>query len=266
MVGSCPLIASGLALVWAWPIIVFSGPRKCQGACSSTPPLSILRRYLLRRRREGQLETRVQELETIIQAKARRESQLGAGYAGWRNYPPVQRFERRSRRDRADRADRADRGPLRRVARWLPLQPKSSVVRPLPAVRLSARPRAGSTCPRLPKAVEMAPSSARASRSSPRIANIRCQFHDLTQIEGRFLGTGGQEPVNSTFLINRQWFMFSGRLTKPYEYFVSWAQGLDTITPLDVWLNVNYDIACNSRWAACSRLSLMNGSTSRPTP
>jgi phosphate-selective porin OprO and OprP len=22
---------------------------------------------------------------------------------------------------------------------------------------------------------------------------------------------------------------------------VSWAQGLDTITPLDVWLNVNYD-------------------------
>ena len=66
-------------------------------------------------------------------------------------------------------------------------------------------------------------------------------FHDLTQVEGRFLGTGGQEPVNSTFLINRQWFMFSGRLTKPYEYFVSWAQGLDTITPLDVWLNVNYD-------------------------
>ena len=67
------------------------------------------------------------------------------------------------------------------------------------------------------------------------------QFHDLTQIEGRFLGTGGQEPVNSTFLINRQWFMFSGRLTKPYEYFVSLAQGLDTITPLDVWMNVNYD-------------------------
>ena len=66
-------------------------------------------------------------------------------------------------------------------------------------------------------------------------------FHDLTQVEGRFLGTGGQEPVNSTFLINRQWFMFSGRLTKPYEYFVSWAQGLDSITPLDVWLNVNYD-------------------------
>lgn len=34
--------------------------------------------------------------------------------------------------------------------------------------------------------------------------------------------------------------MFSGRLTKPYKYFVSWAQGLDTITPLDVWLNVHY--------------------------
>jgi phosphate-selective porin OprO/OprP len=72
-------------------------------------------------------------------------------------------------------------------------------------------------------------------------SEFQLQFHDLTQTEGRFLGTGNQEPVNSTFLINRQWFMFSGRLTKPYEYFVSWAQGLDTITPLDVWLNVHYD-------------------------
>ena len=56
-------------------------------------------------------------------------------------------------------------------------------------------------------------------------SEYQLQFHDLTQVEGRFVGTGGQEPVNSTFLINRQWFMFAGRLTKPYEYFVSWRRG-----------------------------------------
>ena len=35
--------------------------------------------------------------------------------------------------------------------------------------------------------------------------------------------------------------MFAGRLTKPYEYFVSWAQGIDVVSPLDVWLNIHYD-------------------------
>ena len=61
---------------------------------------------------------------------------------------------------------------------------------------------------------------------------FQLQFHDLTQIEGRFLGKGGQEPVNSTFLINRQWFMFAGRLTKPYEYFISWRRAS---TPSPPW-------------------------------
>jgi len=67
------------------------------------------------------------------------------------------------------------------------------------------------------------------------------QFHDLTQIEGRFYEQGGQDPVRDTFAIPRQWYLFSGRITKPYEYLVSLQQSFDAILPLDVFLNVNYD-------------------------
>ena len=67
------------------------------------------------------------------------------------------------------------------------------------------------------------------------------QFHDLTQIEFRGYQQGGQNPVRDTFAIPRQWYMFSGRITKPVEYFVSIQQAYDTILPLDVFLNFNYD-------------------------
>ena len=67
------------------------------------------------------------------------------------------------------------------------------------------------------------------------------QFHDLTQIEYRGYQQGGQNPVHDTFAIPRQWYMFSGRITKPFEYFVSFQQGYDTISPLDVFANINYD-------------------------
>ena len=67
------------------------------------------------------------------------------------------------------------------------------------------------------------------------------QFHDLTQIEFRGYQQGGQNPVRDTFAIPRQWYMFSGRVTKPVEYFVSFQQAYDTIIPLDVFLNFNYD-------------------------
>jgi phosphate-selective porin OprO/OprP len=67
------------------------------------------------------------------------------------------------------------------------------------------------------------------------------QFHNLTQVDGRFYQQAGQEPVADTFALPRQWFMFSGRLTKPLEYFVSLANGFDTVTTLDDFLNVHYD-------------------------
>ena len=67
------------------------------------------------------------------------------------------------------------------------------------------------------------------------------QVHDLTQVDGRFYTQGQQVPVTSTFLIPRQWVIFAGRLTKPFEYYVSIAEGIDNLNILDVFMNINFD-------------------------
>jgi phosphate-selective porin OprO/OprP len=67
------------------------------------------------------------------------------------------------------------------------------------------------------------------------------QFHDLTQFDYRGYQQGGQTNVHDTFVFPRQWFMFSGRLTKPFGYFVSFANGFDVFTILDCFLDVDYD-------------------------
>ena len=67
------------------------------------------------------------------------------------------------------------------------------------------------------------------------------QFHDLTQIEFRGYQQGGQNPTHDTFALPRQWWMFSGRITKPWEYFLSFQNGFDTFTGLDMFLNAHYD-------------------------
>ncbi len=67
------------------------------------------------------------------------------------------------------------------------------------------------------------------------------QFHDLTELDGRFYGIRDQTPVSNTFDIARQWFVFNGHLTRPYEYYVSFNNAFDTFSALDVFLNVNYD-------------------------
>ena len=67
------------------------------------------------------------------------------------------------------------------------------------------------------------------------------QFHNLTHIDGRFYEQGAQNPVKDTFAIPRQWWMFSGRITKPWEYFLSFQNGFDTINMLDVFINAHYD-------------------------
>ena len=67
------------------------------------------------------------------------------------------------------------------------------------------------------------------------------QFHDLTQFEYRGYQQYGQTPVKDSFLFPRQWFMFSGRITKPIGYFLSLAEGFDTTNILDVFLDLEYD-------------------------
>jgi phosphate-selective porin OprO/OprP len=71
------------------------------------------------------------------------------------------------------------------------------------------------------------------------------QFHDLTQVDYRgYEDTPtiiGAEEFRSTFGIPRQWWIFSGRLTKPFEYYVVPAFGFDNVNLLDVFLNVHFD-------------------------
>ena len=67
------------------------------------------------------------------------------------------------------------------------------------------------------------------------------QFHNLTELDGRFYGIPNQTPVSDTFGIARQWFVFNGHLSRPYEYYVSFNDSFDTFAALDVFLNVNYD-------------------------
>lgn len=67
------------------------------------------------------------------------------------------------------------------------------------------------------------------------------QFHNLTQFDYRGYEQGGQTSARDTFAFPRQWFMFSGRMTKPFGYFVSLANGFDAVTLLDCFLDVEYD-------------------------
>jgi phosphate-selective porin OprO/OprP len=67
------------------------------------------------------------------------------------------------------------------------------------------------------------------------------QFHDLTQFEYRGYQQGGQTGVHDSFLFPRQWWMFTGRVTKPIGYFVSFANGFDAFTILDVFLDFDFN-------------------------
>jgi phosphate-selective porin OprO/OprP len=72
------------------------------------------------------------------------------------------------------------------------------------------------------------------------------QFHNLTQFDYRgYEDTPHANIINdrfqSTFGFPRQWWIFSGRLTKPFEYFVVPAFGFDNVNLLDAFLNVNLD-------------------------
>lgn len=66
------------------------------------------------------------------------------------------------------------------------------------------------------------------------------QFHDLTQIDGRFYNREQQDPVKETFTIPRQWWIFSGKLTQPIEYSAVIAEGFDTVNLLDAFINLHY--------------------------
>jgi phosphate-selective porin OprO and OprP len=67
------------------------------------------------------------------------------------------------------------------------------------------------------------------------------QFHDLTQFDYRGYTQGGQTQVHDGFAFPRQWWMWSGRVTKPIGYFISFANGFDTFAILDVFLDLDFN-------------------------
>ena len=136
MAGSlCRLIARSLELAWPWLIIGLSGAANAQSPDAPAPPVANpLPVSPPATARESQLETRVRDLETILQAKARREAQLE---------DRLRRLEELSTRPNAPSGAAAataappDRPRPTRGCRGAAAgsAPKSSVVRPLPAVR-----------------------------------------------------------------------------------------------------------------------------------
>jgi phosphate-selective porin OprO/OprP len=65
------------------------------------------------------------------------------------------------------------------------------------------------------------------------------QFHNLTQFDGRFYESPGTEVSRNTFGFPRVWFIFSGRLTKPLEYYLAVNEGFENLNLLDAYLNIH---------------------------
>jgi phosphate-selective porin OprO/OprP len=70
------------------------------------------------------------------------------------------------------------------------------------------------------------------------------QFHDLTQVDYRGYfrtANGSVDTDKSSFVIPRQWLIFSGRLSKNFEYYTATNFGLNNLTLLDAFLNIHFD-------------------------
>ena len=63
------------------------------------------------------------------------------------------------------------------------------------------------------------------------------QIHNLTQFDARTFGTSGQGESKDTFFFPREWLIFQGKLTKPIDYYLSFAFGNNAVNLLDVYLN-----------------------------
>jgi phosphate-selective porin OprO/OprP len=63
----------------------------------------------------------------------------------------------------------------------------------------------------------------------------------VTQFDYRGYLQGSQNPVHSGFVFPRQWWMFTGRIGKPFGYFLSFANGFDTFSILDVFGDFDLD-------------------------
>ncbi|MBV8313783.1 MAG: hypothetical protein JOZ53_02500 [Planctomycetaceae bacterium] len=68
------------------------------------------------------------------------------------------------------------------------------------------------------------------------------QFHDITQFNyWGFRNTGTSQPLFDSFVLPYEVFVFNGRLSKPYEYFVSFADLYGKFVALWNFVDIHYD-------------------------
>ena len=76
---------------------------------------------------------------------------------------------------------------------------------------------------------------------------FRIEFHDLTQVEGRFFSPTG-DPLHDTFDIPRQRLYFSGQVEKYFEFYSVLNRGYGTFDVLDAYINFKFDKAFTIRF------------------
>ncbi len=89
----------------------------------------------------------------------------------------------------------------------------------------------------LPGSIQVGPGLKARSEND----EFTVEFHTLTQVDGRFYEQGGQQFTRDIFGLPRQWFVFNGHITRPFEYYLALNQGFDNFALLDAYLNINYD-------------------------
>jgi phosphate-selective porin OprO/OprP len=70
---------------------------------------------------------------------------------------------------------------------------------------------------------------------------FQIQFHNETQVEYRAFDRTGQGAVHNGFFLPRQIWAFTGRITRPIEYYTSFQKGLGDVNIRDAFLNFRYD-------------------------
>jgi len=232
-------------LIWAGPRVSLSqdSPLPQPSAPSPAPPAeSPAAPVAAGSSREAELENRVRQLETMVEQLATQRSQpvAGAGGGGGATGPGGGAAGPDSNTGAASNTVPAGAGTGGNTptgtpsAKGGPLAPgQSSPPNPAPSPRFNMP----ATSINSPLTGKFGPGFEVKTADDEFVL----QFHDLTQIDFRGYEQGGQAPVRDTFAIPRQWWMFSGRITKPFEYFVSFQNGFDSISMLDVFANIHYD-------------------------
>ncbi len=180
--------------------------------------------------REAQLEARVQQLEEMVQRlSAQMQSGTGAAGSAAGNPAPGSSAPGDAAPDVGDAATTvapSRMGGVSAPGQSLPPNPAPSARFDSPATLESKKAN-----------VKFGPGFELRTDDDEYIF----QFHNLTQFEYRGYQQYGQGAVRDSFLFPRQWFMFSGRMTRPIGYFVSLANGFDSVTMLDAFLDFEFD-------------------------